>query len=108
MAKSSIGNSDHDYFDWVICSLKSTSLDDVPTLIEPLLSPETRSVMSFQEDLLFRSSNVILETHFSLISSCRVLVIMNGLIEDDLIQFLRDRRKERGLDGVGCKAIYGM
>lgn len=42
MAKAAAGNSDHEYFDWVICSLKSTSLDDVPTLIEPLLSDETR------------------------------------------------------------------
>ena len=32
---------------------------------------------------------------------------MNGLIEDDLIQYLRDSRKAKGLDGVGCKAIYG-
>jgi hypothetical protein len=37
----------------------------------------------------------------------RVLVIMNGLIEDDLILLLRERRKKQGLDGVGCKAIYG-
>lgn len=54
MAKSSIDSSDHDYFDWVICSLKSTSLDDVPALIEPLLSPETRSVIYAFFDLLFR------------------------------------------------------
>jgi ketopantoate reductase len=54
MAKSSIDSSDHDYFDWVICSLKSTSLDDVPALIEPLLSPETRSVIYVFFDLLFR------------------------------------------------------
>ena len=33
---------------------------------------------------------------------------MNGLIEDDLIRFLRESRKARGLEGVGCKAIYGM
>ena len=44
MAKAANSNTDHTIFDWVICSLKSTSLDDVPTLIEPLLSPETRSV----------------------------------------------------------------
>eukprot|EP00804_Cyclotella_cryptica_P020711 CCRYP_003508-RC/>CCRYP_003508-RC protein AED:0.40 eAED:0.40 QI:64/0.85/0.75/1/1/1/8/1979/409 len=64
---------DHKYFDWVVCSLKSTSLHEVPRLIEPLLSPDTR-----------------------------LLVIMNGLIEDDLIDFMRERRKARGLDGVGC------
>eukprot|EP00804_Cyclotella_cryptica_P020712 CCRYP_003508-RD/>CCRYP_003508-RD protein AED:0.39 eAED:0.39 QI:64/0.83/0.71/1/1/0.85/7/2664/219 len=70
---------DHKYFDWVVCSLKSTSLHEVPRLIEPLLSPDTR-----------------------------LLVIMNGLIEDDLIDFMRERRKARGLDGVGCKAIYAV
>jgi hypothetical protein len=32
---------------------------------------------------------------------------MNGLIEDDLIKFLKERRKSKGLEGVGCKAIYG-
>lgn len=30
-----------------------------------------------------------------------------GLIEDDLIEMMRARRKLRGLDGVGCKAVYG-
>jgi len=50
----------------------------VPKLIEPLLSPETR-----------------------------LLVIMNGLIEDDLIQMMRQQQKAKGLKGLGCKAIYG-
>ncbi len=53
-------------------------LDEVPTLIEPLLSPQTR-----------------------------LLVIMNGLIEDDLVSMMRHRRESRGLRGVGCRAIYG-
>jgi ketopantoate reductase len=44
MAEAVRSNSEHNFFDWVICSLKSTSLDDVPKLIEPLLSPETRFV----------------------------------------------------------------
>jgi len=59
-------------FDWVIVALKSTSLDAVPTLIEPLTSPDTR-----------------------------VLVIMNGLIEDDLVEMLREQQ------GLKCKAVYG-
>ena len=65
-------------FDWVIVCLKSTSLDEVPELIEPLLSPETR-----------------------------LLMIMNGLIEDDLFDMLRQQQKAKGNDGMGCKAIYG-
>ncbi|KAL3823767.1 hypothetical protein ACHAXA_004860, partial [Cyclostephanos tholiformis] len=56
----------------------SYPLDEVPTLIEPLLSPQTR-----------------------------LLVIMNGLIEDDLVSMMRHRRESRGLRGVGCRAIYG-
>jgi ketopantoate reductase len=33
---------------------------------------------------------------------------MNGLVEDDLVSALRKRRREIfGLDGLGCKAIYG-
>mmetsp|Transcript_23880 Transcript_23880/g.39358 ORF Transcript_23880/g.39358 Transcript_23880/m.39358 type:complete len:397 (+) Transcript_23880:143-1333(+) len=64
---------DHDpAFDWVIVALKSSSLDEVPELIKPLTSPQTR-----------------------------VLVIMNGLIEDDLIEMLR------GEQGIECTAVYG-
>ncbi|KAL7543165.1 hypothetical protein ACHAXR_012858 [Thalassiosira sp. AJA248-18] len=110
-AKGDGGNSGGT-FDWVVCALKSTSvselylfcmrfhynfnttgavcsflnnnctnnrqLDEVPKLIEPLLSPETR-----------------------------VLVIMNGLIEDDLKEMMRTQRERKGLEGLGCKAIYG-
>lgn len=47
MAEVASGDKDHDYFDWVVCSLKSTSLDDAPRLIEPLLSPETRYLSSY-------------------------------------------------------------
>ncbi|KAL9180237.1 hypothetical protein ACHAXT_008207 [Thalassiosira profunda] len=72
------GSADDGGFDWVVCALKSTSLDKVPELIGPLMSPETR-----------------------------LLVIMNGLIEDDLIEMLRKDREAKGLEGVGCKAIYG-
>lgn len=68
-----------EYFDWVICALKSTALHEIPTLIAPLLSPETR-----------------------------VLVVMNGLVEDDLIDMMRTHhRASTGLEGVGCMAIYG-
>jgi len=72
------GRSSTSSFDWVICALKSTSLDEVPKLIDPLLSPETR-----------------------------VLVMMNGLVEDDLIQMMRKQQELKGLKGVGCKAVYG-
>lgn len=100
---------DHKYFDWVICSLKSTSLDEVPSLIEPLLSDETRSVLDdFRCKPTYPVSISCLETRSSISSLSRLLVIMNGLIEDDLIHFMRERRKARGMDGVGCKAIYGM
>ena len=57
---------------------RKKQLEEVPTLCEPLLSPETRLV-----------------------------VIMNGLIEDDLIEMMKERRRRKGLEGVGCKAIYG-
>ncbi|KAL7525064.1 hypothetical protein ACHAWF_001198, partial [Thalassiosira exigua] len=54
-------------------------LDQVPDLLAPLLSPSTR-----------------------------LLVIMNGLVEDDLLEAMR--RRNAGEDGpgdVGCKAVYG-
>ncbi len=72
MAQSVNKNDHFPAFDWVIVALKSSSLDAVPQLIKPLTSPQTR-----------------------------VLVIMNGLIEDDLIEMLK---KEQGLE---CKAVYG-
>ena len=37
----------------------------------------------------------------------RLLMIMNGLIEDDLIEMLKTQREAKGLEGVGLKAIYG-
>ena len=72
------GIEDDEGFDWVVCALKSTSLNAVPKLIEPLISPKTR-----------------------------LLMIMNGLIEDDFIQMMREQQERKGLKGVGCKAIYG-
>jgi 2-dehydropantoate 2-reductase len=81
MARSVLSDEDgQDYFfDWIICALKSTSLHEIPSLIEPLLSRKTR-----------------------------LLVIMNGFVEDDLINMMRTRHRETtGLDGLGCQAIYG-
>lgn len=66
--------------DWVIVALKSFALDSIPKLIHPLLEP----------------------------SRTRVLVIMNGLIEEDLIKSLK---KHAGEDPDGpihcCTALYG-
>jgi 2-dehydropantoate 2-reductase len=76
--------------DWVIVALKSTSLDAVPELVAPLLTPNTR-----------------------------VLAIMNGLIEDDLISKLASLpagHAEEHTHPIGvpaklhldsCAAVYG-
>lgn len=68
--------------DWVIVCVKSTSLDAIPDLIYPLLKPETR-----------------------------VVAIMNGLIEDDLIAMLKEKAKEPAEDVNSplscCRALYG-
>jgi 2-dehydropantoate 2-reductase len=50
-------------YDWVIVALKSTALHAIPDLIVPLLTPNVT----------------------------RVLVIMNGMIEDDLLRLMRLR-----------------
>ena len=57
--------------DWVVVALKSTSLDAIPDLICPLLHGDTR-----------------------------VLVIMNGLVEDDLVCAMKDA-------GADFHALYG-
>jgi 2-dehydropantoate 2-reductase len=66
--------------DWVLVALKSTSLDAIPDLIYPLLDADRT----------------------------RVLVIMNGLIEEDLIRMLKKRSREMD-DGPlqCCKTLYG-
>jgi len=71
--------------DWILVALKSFSLEAIPSLIKPLLSPK-----------------------------CRVLVVMNGLIEDDLIQMIKEmiqgEPKSDQNDTVPldcCKALYG-
>jgi 2-dehydropantoate 2-reductase len=83
-------------FDWVVVALKSSSLESVPALIEPLLDPR----------------------------KTRVLVIMNGLVEDDLIALLkrhfREAQEEEEVQAGGgggafpgapplacCRALYG-
>ena len=69
--------------DWVLVSLKSTSLDAIPDLVYPLLDSDRT----------------------------RVLVIMNGLVEDDLIRMLKEKANEETDDSSAqlqcCKALYG-
>jgi 2-dehydropantoate 2-reductase len=66
--------------DWVVVALKSSSLDAIPPLIEPLLTPSTR-----------------------------VLTIMNGLIEDDLVKGLKKYMEDPSEEGriSCCAALYG-
>jgi 2-dehydropantoate 2-reductase len=59
--------------DWVVVALKSTSLDAIPDLIGPLLHCDTR-----------------------------VLVIMNGLVEDDLVSAMKDAE-----DANNFHSLYG-
>jgi 2-dehydropantoate 2-reductase len=67
--------------DWVIVALKSSALDAIPELIYPLLIP----------------------------GKTRVLTIMNGLIEEDLISNLRELAGEDQEDSSlkCCAALYG-
>ena len=67
--------------DWVIVAVKSTALDLIPSLISPLLQPD----------------------------HTRVLAIMNGLIEEDLIQALKSYHNESNTSGEirCCGALYG-
>eukprot|EP00536_Pseudo-nitzschia_multiseries_P013738 jgi/Psemu1/245575/estExt_Genewise1.C_6070053 len=62
------------HVDWVIVCIKSSSLGDIPALIHPLLDSKRT----------------------------RILVIMNGLIEEDLVQLLKDHNSEEF-----CAALYG-
>lgn len=67
--------------DWVIVAVKSTALDAIAPLIAPLLDP----------------------------GHTRVLAIMNGLIEDDLIAHLKKHHNENIEDKhiACCGALYG-
>lgn len=60
--------------DWIILSIKSSSLGDIPNLVYPLIDP----------------------------SKTRILTIMNGLIEEDLIRLF-----ERSVGQDFCAALYG-
>lgn len=60
--------------DWVVVCIKSSSLSDIPDLIYPLLDSKRT----------------------------RILAIMNGLIEEDLIHLLKERAGEEF-----CAALYG-
>lgn len=64
--------------DWVILSLKSTSIEDTPRLLRPLLHNKSR-----------------------------IIVIMNGLVDDDIVRFLegQDECEEPRL--TKCAAVYG-
>jgi 2-dehydropantoate 2-reductase len=64
------------HFDWVIVALKSFSLDIVPELIHPLLDDSTR-----------------------------VLVIMNGMVEEDLLEFFQNQTGQSILEC--CQSVYG-
>jgi 2-dehydropantoate 2-reductase len=67
-------------FDWLLVALKSCALQAIPDLIYPLLSPTTR-----------------------------VLVIMNGMIEDDLMCMLRNKTRQTDFDQPlqCCRTLYG-
>jgi 2-dehydropantoate 2-reductase len=68
--------------DWVVVGLKSSALDAIPELVYPLLEP----------------------------GKTRILAIMNGLIEDDLIRQLKQFAGEEhsGDDSLQCcAALYG-
>lgn len=67
--------------DWIIVALKSTSLKAIPALISPLLQP----------------------------GKTKVIAIMNGLIEADLIQLLQEYNGEDADDEYlhCCGALYG-
>jgi 2-dehydropantoate 2-reductase len=67
--------------DWVICALKSTALDAIPKLIRPLLHSETR-----------------------------ILNIMNGLVDDDIVVMINqsnDANDKSNNQVSCCAAIYG-
>jgi len=70
--------------DWVIVALKSSSLEAIPALVYPLLEPKRT----------------------------RILAIMNGMIEDDLIHLLREfAGDEEGTNEMSgqincCAAVY--
>jgi len=71
---------DNKSFDWVLVALKSSALQAIPDLILPLLSPSTR-----------------------------ILVIMNGMIEQDLIKALCQTTGQQDTKAPldCCRTLYG-
>lgn len=67
--------------DWVIVALKSSSLNAIPALVYPLLEPKRT----------------------------RILAIMNGLIEEDLVNLLKEYADDDSKQGElqCCSALYG-
>lgn len=67
-------------FDWVIVALKSSSLQAIPDLIYPVLTPTTR-----------------------------LLIIMNGMVENDLMKAMRKRfgLKDDNKPLPCCQTLYG-
>eukprot|EP00980_Cylindrotheca_fusiformis_P004595 scaffold982_cov139-Cylindrotheca_fusiformis.AAC.8 len=67
--------------DWVIVALKSTALEAIPPLISPLLKP----------------------------GNTKVVAIMNGLIDTDLVQLLKEfHGEDKGSEYLDCcGALYG-
>lgn len=74
--------------DWILICLKSTSIQDAPKLILPLLKKDR---------------------------STRVLLIMNGLVDDDFVQSLiqsNDKNNPENIsdnpnNGLPCAAVFG-
>ena len=60
-------------FDWILISIKNSFLEDIPRLIDPLLKDD---------------------------GTTRILAVMNGLMDDDLVNLLRERKCKHG-------TIYG-
>jgi 2-dehydropantoate 2-reductase len=64
--------------DWVIVALKSTGIDSIPSLLLPLLGKHTR-----------------------------VLAIMNGLVDDDIVRLLEGQGEKEEPVLTKCAAVYG-
>ncbi len=64
--------------DWIIVALKSTGMDSIPSLLLPLLKDDTR-----------------------------VLVIMNGLVDDDVVRMIEGRDETDEPILTKCAAVYG-
>lgn len=70
--------SDIGKVDWVVLCLKSTGIQAIPSLLSPLLDTNTR-----------------------------VLAIMNGFVDEDIVRLLENLEPEEDLILTKCAAIYG-